>query len=151
MEPNSVPTRNRLSAAAMLAPTEEERLAAKRLLQAGLYRSANKDELSWEDHPFNLTARYPADSPLGELIESIVNAQELELGSEMLEMPVTELKPLLPLPPKAPAAPTEEIASSLKKLLEAKNPVRPESKKPNWTVAQPTPPEDLGERRPISW
>jgi hypothetical protein len=152
---SSVPTRNRLEAAAIFAPTEEERLAAKRLLAAGLYRAPNKGELAWEDHPFNLAAQCPGDtSSVGQLVESIVNAQPEELGDDDVALAdVLDKTPLLPLPaaPKpAPPVAEEPLGESMEKLIQkpvSRKPVTP----PSWQVAPPTPQSDDFGREPLDW
>jgi hypothetical protein len=148
---NNIPTRNRLSAAAIFAPTEEERLAAQRLLDAGLFRTTSKDEVAWEDHPFNLAGLYPGhDSPFGKLIEDLVSQSEV-LIDEDLAIDVTDKTPFLPLPAKPAPVLEEPIGESLKKLIQSPNPLRPAAVQPNWVKAEPVPPLDLGELRPMVW
>jgi hypothetical protein len=156
MENSHIPTRNRLVAASMFAPTEEERLAARRLLEAGLFRATSKDDVAWEDHPFNLAGLYPGDdSPFGKLIEDLVSQSE-ELIDEDLAIHVTDKVPLLPLPlPPKPAAPVED-ANTLTETMRLRQeqlhkPIRRPVIPPSWSVANPTPVQDLGERQPLNW
>jgi hypothetical protein len=146
MEQNNIPTKSRLSAASMFAPSEEERLAAKRLLKAGLYRVANKDEITWEDHPFNLAGLFPADA----YVEALVSSQPEELGGNELEIHVTE-PPSPPAKPVAPVAEEPPLGESMEKLV--RHPLKPRAPRiqlPQWTKGEPYVGDDFG-RPPLDW
>jgi hypothetical protein len=123
-------------------------LVLLRLQQAG--------ELTQED----IDAEFRETITDPELLGIILGEIDDGLGDnsgEIIEMeaPTAELKPLLPLPPKPAAMPVED-ANTLAETMRLKqeqthNPIRTPIIPPNWSVAKPTPVQDLGEQQPLNW
>jgi hypothetical protein len=101
--------RSELVAMSMFGSDEERELARRLLPNTPVEREP--------EHPLLMLKRlYPEgseaerisdDSPIGRLINDLVNSEPEQLGGDELEIAVTDKVPLLPLPLKAPAAPVE--------------------------------------------
>jgi hypothetical protein len=129
----------------------EARELARRLLP-------NTPEERDPEHPYFLvqfTAGSESEknylmSPAGKAIEALVNSADEELGVEPLELPTTQVEPLLPLPAAPKPAPVAEPNTLAETLLQERSHSR-KVKLASWQVATATPPLDLGEVRPLDF
>jgi hypothetical protein len=153
----ALPSRRELAAKSLFAATAEEREIASRLLSIVPKSRAGEHPRILLDRLHAAGTQGESDylaSPLGQLIEDIVNSQDEELGSEDAALTsILDKVPSLPLPPKAPEVPVAEepLGASLRKLVEPRNPIRQPPPLPSWTKAEPLPPEDFDQQHPMVW
>jgi hypothetical protein len=128
---NLLPTRGELVWKSMFASSEEERDAAKQLLAFGLCRM-DDEHPTITDRRMDPSGHGFEDSPMGEFIKSIIDAQpnEPEFEEEMESLTPIPPAPLLPIPEV-----TEDLGRSMKILMREHK--QPEPPKPKYTVAPP--------------
>jgi hypothetical protein len=115
-ESNTLPTKIELSGEMLLAPTEERRLAAKRLLESGAYRDPTRDEAQAQHHYFVAQAFKGSDSPVMKQIREFVAKlpPEERLAPEPAQVEVLPATPV----PELPA--TIDIAAPIEATLEGR-------------------------------